>query len=202
MFARWGRFVYRNRWATLIASVLFLGLSILAIFTGGTLKDNGGFGANLPAGKAAKLVADEIHAQGSTAKVGSTFSIISSSPSPQADDPAFQKALEDAVAPVGKDPRVSAVITPYNVSALAKAALISKDSHKARVLVDLKDDSQTAQGYINQVIAEVRPGPLSFVATGQVPLNTAFNGLIASDLQRAELVALPVTLLLLVLIFA
>jgi len=202
MFARWGRFVYRNRWATLIASVLFLGLSILAIFTGGTLKDNGGFGANLPAGKAAKLVADEIHAQGSIAKVGSTFSLIFSSPSLQADDPAFQKALEDAVAPVGKDPRVSAVITPYNVSALAKAALISKDSHKALVLVDLKDDSQTAQGYINQVIAEVRPGPLSFVATGQVPLNTAFNGLIASDLQRAELVALPVTLLLLVLIFA
>ena len=202
MFARWGRFVYRNRWATLIASVLFLGLSILAIFTGGTLKDNGGFGANLPAGKAAKLVADKIHAQGSIAKVGSTFSLIFSSPSLQADDPAFQKALEDAVAPVGKDPRVSAVITPYNVSALAKAALISKDSHKALVLVDLKDDSQTAQGYINQVIAEVRPGPLSFVATGQVPLNTAFNGLIASDLQRAELVALPVTLLLLVLIFA
>jgi RND superfamily putative drug exporter len=202
MFARWGRFVYRNRWATLIASVLFLGLSILAIYTGGTLQDNGGFGANLPAGKAAKLIADEIHPQGSTAKVGSSFSLIFSSASLKADDPAFQKALEDAVAPIGKDPRVSAVITPYNVPALAKAALISKDSHKALVLVDLKNDSQTAQGYINQVIAEVRPGPLSFVATGQVPLNAAFNGLIASDLQRAEVVALPVTLLLLVLIFA
>ena len=42
MFARWGRFVYRFRWATLIASALGLGLSILAIFTGGILADNGG----------------------------------------------------------------------------------------------------------------------------------------------------------------
>ena len=72
MFARWGRFVYRFRWATLIASALLLGVSIVAIFTGGTLADNGGFGANLPAGKAAKLIKDEIHPQGATATNGST----------------------------------------------------------------------------------------------------------------------------------
>ena len=80
MFARWGRFVYRNRWATLIVSALLLGLSIVAIFTGGTLADSGGFGANLPAGKAAKLIADEIHPQGPTVKKGlSSFTLIFSS---------------------------------------------------------------------------------------------------------------------------
>src|SRR5258708_14669502 len=56
MFARWGRFVYHFRWATLIASTLLLGLSILGIFTGGTLKDNGGFCSVLPAGKSAQLL--------------------------------------------------------------------------------------------------------------------------------------------------
>jgi RND superfamily putative drug exporter len=40
------------------------------------------------------------------------------------------------------------------------------------------------------------------VATGQVPINHAFTGVLERDLNRAELVALPVTLLLLVLIFA
>src|SRR6202171_6535339 len=202
MFARWGLFVYRNRWATLIASALLLGLSTLAIFTGGTLADTGGFGANLPAGRAAKLIADEVHPQAITAKPGlSSVTLIFSSPTLTADDAAFQKAVEDAVAPLSGDPRVTRVTTPYSTPAVAKA-LISKDSHKALVQVSLKDDSQTAQGYINQVVSEVHPGPLSVVATGQVPINLAFKGALENDLQRAELVALPVTLLLLVLIFA
>ena len=202
MFARWGRFVYRFRWATLIASALLLGLSILAILTGGTLADNGGFGADLPAGKAAKLIRDEIHPQGVTESGGSSFTLIFSSPSLAADDPAFQSALQDAVAPLSSDPRVTTVTTPYSVPPDQKAALISKDSHKALVIVGVKDDSRKAQAYVSQVVGEVHPGPLSVVATGQVPINLAFNKSLENDLNRAEVVALPVTLLLLVLIFA
>jgi uncharacterized membrane protein YdfJ with MMPL/SSD domain len=108
MFARWGRFVYRFRWATLIASALLLGLSIVAIFTGGTLADSGGFGADLPAGKANKLINDEINKQPAVA-VGSGFTLIFSSSTLTADDPKFQQALQDAVAPLSSDPRVTAV---------------------------------------------------------------------------------------------
>jgi RND superfamily putative drug exporter len=202
MFARWGRFVYRFRWATLIASAVLLGLSIAAIFTGGTLADNGGFGADLLAGKAAKLIAGEIHPQGAAAKGGSSFTLIFSSPSLAADDPAFQKAVEGAVTPLKSDLRVTTVTTPYSVPAGQKGALISKDSHKALVVVGLRDDSRKAQSYISQVVGEVSPGPLNVVATGQVPINQAFNKSLENDLNRAEVVALPVTLLLLVLIFA
>jgi RND superfamily putative drug exporter len=202
MFARWGRFVYRFRWATLIASAVLLGLSIAAIFTGGTLADNGGFGADLLAGKAAKLIASEIHPQGAAARGGSSFTLIFSSPSLAADDPAFQKAVEGAVTPLNSDLRVTTVTTPYSVPAGQKGALISKDSHKALVVVGLRDDSRKAQSYISQVVGEVSPGPLNVVATGQVPINQAFNKSLENDLNRAEVVALPVTLLLLVLIFA
>ena len=202
MFARWGRFVFRFRWATLIASALLLGLSIVALLTGGTLAGNGGFGADLPAGKAAKLIADEIHPQGTTATASSSFTLIFSNTSLTVDDPAFQQALQDAVAPLSSDSHVTAVTTPYSIPAPQRSALISRDTHKALVVVDLKDDSQTAQGYIDQVVGEVHPGSLSMVATGQVPINIAFKGALEKDLNRAELVALPVTLLLLVLIFA
>src|ERR1700686_3167551 len=202
MFARWGRFVYRFRWATLVVSAVLLSLSVVAIFTGGTLADNSGFGSDLLAGKAAKLIKDEIHPQGITGTAGSSLTLIFSSWSLRADDPAFQAAVEQAVAPLSSDSRVTSVTTPYPVLAAAKGALISKDSHKALAVVNLKDDSRTAQSYINQVIGEVHPGPLSIVATGQVPINVAFNKSLENDLNRAELVALPVTLLLLVLIFA
>ena len=204
VFSRWGRFVYRFRWATLVASTLLLALSILAIFTGGQLAGNGGFGADLPAGKAAKLVADEIHPRGgaAAAKARSSFTLIFSSAILTADDSAFQQALQDAVAPLSSDPRVTSVTTPYSVPAVARAALISKDSHKALVVVDLKDASLTAQGYIDGIVGKVHPGSLSVVATGQVPINLAFKGALEKDLNRAELVALPVILLMLVLIFA
>jgi RND superfamily putative drug exporter len=203
MFARWGRFVYRFRWATLIASVLLLGLSVVAILTGGTLADNGGFGADLPAGKTAKLINQEIRPQ-TTQPVpsGSSMDLIFSSSSLTANDPAYQSAIEAAVAPLTRDTRVTAVRTPYNVPVVERTAFISKDQHKVQVIVDLKDPSKKAQGYFNDVAAKVRPGPLQAVVTGQVPLNTAFNKTLEKDLQRAEYVALPVTLLLLVLIFA
>src|ERR1700716_850634 len=202
MFARWGRFVYRFRWATLIGSALLLGLSIAAILTGGTLAGNGGFGADLPAGKAAKLIGDEVHPQGGPTTASSTLSLVFSSTNKTVDDPAFQQALENAVGPLSSDSRVTSVTTPYSVPPAARSALVSRDLHKALVVVALKDDSPKAQSYINQVVGEVHPGSLSVVATGQVPINLAFKGALESDLNQAELVALPVTLLLLVLIFA
>jgi putative drug exporter of the RND superfamily len=200
MFDRWGRFVYRFRWATLVASALLLGLSVVAILTGATLTSSGSFGADLPAGQANTLVNSEIHPQGAVA--GSSFTLIFSSGTLNATDPAFKSALQDAVASLDFDSRVTAVRTPYNVPPIQQAAFISRDSHKALVVVELKDDLTKAETYLDQVTSEVHPGPLSVVVTGNVPISFAFNSTLQDDLQRAEYVALPVTLLLLVLIFA
>jgi RND superfamily putative drug exporter len=100
------------------------------------------------------------------------------------------------------DARVAGVETPYNVPAIAKSSYISKDSREALVIVRLKDSSTQAQAYLTQMIAEVHPDTLKMVATGQVPINLAFNNTLEQDLSRAEYLALPITLLLLVLIFA
>jgi putative drug exporter of the RND superfamily len=200
MFARWGRFVYRLRWATLVVSVVLLGLSVGAILTGATLAGNGGFGADLAAGKAAKLINDEIKLQGTT--TGSSFELIYSSDSLNARDPAYQAALENSVASLSFDSRVTGIRTPYNVPVAQQSAYISRNGHEALVVVELRDSSVKAQKYIDQVVGEVHTGPLSVVATGQVPINVAFNKSLESDLNRAELVALPITGLLLILIFA
>lgn len=200
MFDRWGRFVYRRRWATLVVSAVLLALSVAGILTGATLAGNGGFGANLAAGQAAKLVAKEI--QPGPVVAGSSIELIFSSDTLVATDSAFQAAVEQALAPLQADSRVTGVSTPYNVPAIAQSSYISKDSHKALVIVRLKDASLKAQKYVSQVLAEVHPGTLRVVATGQVSINLAFNTTLEQDLQRAEYVALPITLFLLVLIFA
>jgi RND superfamily putative drug exporter len=200
MFARWGRFVYRFRWATLVVSALLLGLSIVGLLAGGTLIGNGGFGADTAAGQTQKLIDAEIHPQKTA--VGSGFILIFSSPTLNVTDPAFRSALDQAVAPLANDPRVTGVNTPYSVPPAAQSSYISRNQHEALVFVNLKDDSATAQGYIGSVLAEVHPGALSMVATGSVPVSLAFNKTLESDLQRAEVIALPITLLMLVLIFA
>ncbi|HXN02050.1 MAG TPA: MMPL family transporter [Candidatus Dormibacteraeota bacterium] len=200
VFGRWGRFVYRFRWATLVVSALLLGLSIAGVLTGGTLAGNGGFGADLAAGQTQKLISGEIHPQ--KAAIGSGFILIFSSPTLNVTDPAFQSAVEQALAPLATDPRVTSVNTPYSVPPAAQSSYISRNQHEALVFVNLKDDSITAQGYINSLVAEIHPGALSMVATGNVPINLAFNKTLESDLQRAEYLALPITLIMLVIIFA
>ena len=201
MFERWGRFVYRFRWATLVVSGLLLGLSIVGILTGGTFADQGGFGADLPAGQASKLIAREIHPQQQKA-TGSSLTLIFSSSTLSVSDSAFQSALEQAVAPLANDSRVTGVFTPYSAPEAARSSYISRDQHEALVIVGLKDSSHTAQTYIASVLAEVRPGALKMVATGGVLINEAFNKTLEGDLQRAEFLALPITLLMLVVIFA
>jgi putative drug exporter of the RND superfamily len=199
MFDRWGRFVFRWRWATLVVSALLLGVSVVGILTGGTLAGNGGFGAALPAGEALKLIGREIQTQKPT--TGSGMTLIFSSGDLVATDPAFQAAIAQALAPLKADPRVSSITTPFDTASIA-SSMISKDQHKALANVNFKDNSLTAEGYLSQVLAEIPPGVLKVIATGQVPLNKAFNGTLEADLTRAEYVALPITLLLLVLIFA
>jgi len=200
MFARWGRFVYRRRWITLATSAVLLGLSVLGVLNGGTLAGNGGFGASLPAGQAAKLVTDELSPQQGT--TGSEITLLFSSQTMVVTEPDFRSALDQALSALQTDPRVTGVTTPFTVPPLDQTNLISKDSHQALVQVHLKDKSAIAVGYYRSLLAEIHPGPLRMVATGQVPLNDAFNTTLEADLQRAELVALPVSVILLILIFA
>jgi RND superfamily putative drug exporter len=200
MFDRWGRFVYRRRWAVLVVSAVMLGLSIAGILAGGTLAGNGGFGANLAAGQTQKLITAEI--QPDQAPTGSNMDLIVVSKSLSATDPAFQSAVEQSIAGLRADPRVASIDTPYSVLPIAQSSYISKDSHEALVVVHFNDSSVKAQKYISQVESEIRPSAVQVYATGQVPINLAFNNTLEQDLQRAEYVALPITLILLVLIFA
>ncbi len=200
MFDRWGRFVYRFRWAVLVVSALMLGVSIVATFTGGTLTDSGSFGADLPAGQAQKLITAEVHPQKKV--TGSQVTLIFRGSTLIVTDPGYKAALENALAPLADDPRVTSVSTPFTVPADAQASYISRDQHEALVIVALKDSSSTAKGYIPAVLAEIHPGNLTMLATGGVLISEAFNKTLEGDLQRAEYLALPITLLMLVLIFA
>jgi RND superfamily putative drug exporter len=198
MFARWGRFVYRWRWATLIMSVVLLGGFIYALMSGGTLGSGNSTSSTFEASRAASLINEQL----STGKPGgANFLLIFSSPDQLATDPVFRTELENALAPIQNDPRVTDVITPYTIDPSAASAFISKDGHKALVRVDIKSEGVQARADYATLRAAVHPSGLTVVGTGNVPINRDFSATLESDLARAETVTLPVTLILLLIIF-
>jgi len=198
-FAAWGRFVHRRRWLVLAGSALLLVLSLAGLARGGTLVSANSVRGGLEAQRAADLAAA---ATAGRAPSGSSFLLLLGSHDLQVRDQRFQAALESAVAPLRTDPHVAAVDTPYSVPPAAQAAWVSRDGHEAVVRVTLHDSTAAAQAYYPALRGEVRSDALTVQATGAVALNRAFSTTLESDLRRAEIVSLPVTLLLLLLIFA
>ena len=198
MFARWGRFIYRWRWATLVLSIVLLGGSIYGLMAGGALSTGNSTSNRLEAGRAATLIDDQL----STDKTGgSNFLLIFSSSDQFATDPVFQSELLNALKPIQQDPRVTDIISPYTVDAATARAFISKDGHKALVRVDIKSDGEQARADYTALRAAIRPNGLTVVGTGGVPINRDFSATLESDLTRAETVTLPLTLILLIIIF-
>jgi len=199
VFARWGRFVYRYRWATLVGSGALLAVSIVFMVLGGTLTNGGPLRSNLQSARAANLITDELGA----AKVTSNFDLIFRSDTLTVSDAQYHSALSDALAPIEGDSRIANMITPYNAANPRVAqAFTSKDGHEALVSIELTSSGQQAWKDYDDLRSKVHSSSLTITGTGFVAINQAFNNTLEADLQRAETVTLPVTLILLILIFA
>jgi RND superfamily putative drug exporter len=198
MFAWWGHFVYRFRWPVLGVSVLLLAGSILALMTGGSLKNSGG--QNTESGRAIALMQQQLPQSGPGA--GSTFVLVFGSQTMSVQDPAFRQAVLDALQPLKDDSRVKSIDTPYDVSAEQAKAMTSTDGHHVFAQVSLKDDYGTARQFYKQMRTEVHSDQLQVLGTGAVAIGADFDKYLQSDLQRAELVSLIVILPLLLIVFA
>jgi len=196
MFAWWGQFVYRHRWAVLGVSAAMLAGSIFALLNGGTLKNSGG--QNTESGRALALMQDQLPQNGA----GSSFVLVFGSDSMAVSDPGFKQAMLTALQPLKSDSRVKTVDTPFDVPAEQARAMTSTDGHHAFAQVSLKDDYPSARLYYSQLRAEVQSDRLAVLGTGNVAVGSDFDKFLASDLQRAELVSLVIIVPLLLIVFA
>ena len=204
MFARWGRFVYRFRWATLVFSAALLGASLVSLLQGGTLQSGGPLTSNLESFQAFRLINNEFN-NSSTQAATSTVDFIFKSDTQQVPDASYKDAVTAALAPIQGDRRVVRITSPYSVPEQAASSLTSRDGHEALVLVEINSTGHQALLDYTSVHDRIRaatPSSLTVTGTGFVPINNAFNTTLESDLSRAEFVSLPITLLLLILIFA
>jgi len=195
LFAAWGRFVYRHRWPVLALSIAMLVASGFIASQGGKL-ESGGFIETAESGRASRLIEQELPIVG-----GSTFTLIFSSNSLSAKDPDFRAAVEAALVSLRTDPRIDSIITPYDASVIDPTRMTSKDGHAIAVDVAVKDTIDVARDYYPTLRAKVSSDKLAVQATGILAINNGFNTVLFADLQRAEVVALPLALILLLVVF-
>src|SRR5476649_367418 len=107
---RWGRFVYRRRKAVLVASLACFALSMVGLLTGGQPINASNY--DVESVRAAHLEGAQL-----PSTTGSSFTLILTSSQLTYGQPAFESAVDTAVAPLQQDSRVSALTTPFSVPA-------------------------------------------------------------------------------------
>ena len=198
MLEGWGRVVHRRRWSVLGASLVMLAASGLLVVRGGELEDPDSV-VSSESGRASALLNSELPRATGTPP-GTTLLFVFESDKLLVTDPAFKTALLDAIAPLRTDDRVQTIRTYYDAPAQS-VSLLSRDRHGTLVSVTLRDVRSVADGYWEDLRGSVRSDTLTVMATGSLPLNHDINKTLNADLQRAEVVSLPIALVLLVLVF-
>src|SRR2546427_11498649 len=134
MFAWWGQFVYRHRWAVLGVSGVMLAGSIIALFNGGTLKNSGG--RDTESGRALALMQDQLPQNGA----GSSFVLVFGSNSLAVSDPSFKEAMLTALQPLKAGSPVKTGANPFYVPAEQARAMTSNHGQPAFPPASLYED--------------------------------------------------------------
>ncbi|HYA00714.1 MAG TPA: MMPL family transporter [Candidatus Binatia bacterium] len=194
VFERWGRFVHRHRLAVLPVSLALVVASLWALTIPHQFVDQDS--ETTQASQADALVTAELPGM----RMSTDILFVFSSRTLTAGDPAFREAVQAALAPLAGRFHVAQVVTPYTSSSDA-ARLVSADRHSAVADVTVSASTDDATAEYPALRATVSSPVLTIRATGAVPLSYDYNRLQDQGLASAEGVALPVSLLLLVLVF-
>ncbi len=194
MFFKLGSFVYKSRVAILIAwGVLVVVMGSFAPRATEVLKA-GGF--NLPNAESIK-VGEEIAARfgGSRSYL---FAVVTAPQGTPADDPAFAKSVEEAVAPLRTYQYSKQIITFASSGA---KDLVSPDRRYTYALLGLNLNYDEAQGKLKEINGLIKKGSLDLKLAGLPVVYEAFSTVSQNDAEKAELFALPIALLVLLLVF-
>jgi RND superfamily putative drug exporter len=119
------------------------------------------------------------------------------------DDPAFSETFASVRDALAGAPGVAAMADPYDPA--ARARFVSADGHTLTTVIGLSDDQDEALQHadeLNELVAEASEGfQGQALLTGAPPFYASFSETTVEDLERAERIAFPITLLILILAF-
>ena len=195
MFAALGRFVYRRRRVIVLAwAVAFVAGLVATSHLPGELKGGGFTNPATPSQQAQKAMQERLGFG------PAQLTIVFASPSLDARGPAFQARVKAALAGLdrGAFPRLLGVQT---AASTGDAGLISKDGHATFAVLSFDASAEQVQRMIPAVRAGLAPTGLTTYLTGDPAVYADIAQISAEDLRTAEMYALPIAIIVLVLIF-
>jgi len=195
MLVRLANLALRRSWAIVIICALLLAFAGLMLWHGGRL--SAGNTVGIESDFAQRLIEEDLSYPGD-----SSFLILFTGRDGLAPgDPRFLPALTAALAPLRADPRVRSVVAPDDAPPVVGERLLSRNARSALAIISLRDDFSTAAVYYPQLRDAVRSSALDFGFTGNLGFRYDLNVANEHDLVRAELLSLPLALLVLMVVF-
>jgi RND superfamily putative drug exporter len=196
MFSRWGAFVYRFRKpVALIAILIALASTTLASQASSALSAGGWLDANSESAAVSARLDKEFGA-------GKSSIIVlfrSDTPGADATSAAFQGAIASSLARLETEPHVTGVV---GYAETGDTRFISTAGDAAYVVVQLDATDEESVDLVNPVREAIQqPAGYTFQLTGYGPITQDSAEQSEKDLQKAELVSLPVVAIVLLLVF-
>ncbi len=196
MFARWGALVYRFRKFIVVFSILLAIASLsLASQTSGALSSGGWQDNNSESADVQRRLDEEFGAG-----KGSLIALFrSDDAAADARSPEFQAAIAGALADLAADERVTGVV---GYAETGDDRFISTAGDAAYVVVQLGMTNEESVEQVAALREEIQPpAGYTYQLTGYGPLTVESAEQSEKDLQRAELVSLPIAAVVLLLVF-
>ena len=197
VFYRLGHLCYRNRKRVLIAWILALVILGPQL---GAMTDRMSSGGFEKPGSQSDRVTDIIQTRFSDQFQFSDL-LVMQSDTLQATDPEFKATFEEIRAALSEALGVGLVVDAYE----NPARWISKDGSTLTAQVGLTDDQDQALVHVPEldaaVASAVGDAPVQAILTGSAVFYRTFQDTTVHDLERAEAIALPIALLILLVAF-
>jgi len=193
-FAALGRFTYRwRRVLPVIGIALVIGLNLWSITAAARLSQGGWQVPGSEAARGDALLAERFGEQ------ASSLIVILTDPDGDAASPGFQATVAAAVAPLADEPIVDEILTYADVG---DPSFVSADGDRTFALVRLNEGMEDAVDDVEHLDELIeRPAGVETIVTGVPVVQFEFNEAVERDLIRAELVSLPLALVILLAVF-
>ena len=192
MFETLGRRVHRRRWAVIAAAAAFLvfagvwGTGVFARMSRGGFEDPASESSRAAAVAAEKLGRDE-----------ADVVVVYRSDSATVDDPTFERAVTGTLGALPRDV-VERTTTFWSTKA---PQLVSEDRRATYAVLHLAGDDAQREEAVGEIEGSLAAPGLTSTIGGTDVVSRDINERVGEDIARAEMLSIPVLLVLLVIIF-
>ena len=199
VLSRSGRAIHQSRRSVIALSLASILVSVLLISQGNEFDDGNAPPTSIESGRALELVSEEL-------PIVSTNSVnyIFTHESMQWDDPEFEESVRDSLKGLDSVSLDVLVISlaydnPDDPGHLARH--VSIDGHRVAAFVEFNGTEEEISEELGAIKDAVDSDEMDILVTGSLIIDTDFDRMLKDDQIRAEIIGIPLSLIILLFVF-